>query len=133
MKHCIWVIGVLFILGCQQHPPTTPIVAKVGDYTITKEEFDAAYKNSSYSTQDTLESRRTFLNLMINQKLILLDAQAKGLDKDKDFLKRVEYFWQQSLITAALQAKTREGTNLDQWVEFLKQSTPIQINGESLQ
>jgi len=72
------------------------------------------------------------LNNMINQKLILLDAEKKGLDKNKEFLKMVENFWQQSLLTMAMQEKVREGGNLDRWVEYLKKTTKVEINQEAL-
>jgi hypothetical protein len=102
----------------------------VGDYVITQEEFEDEYRNSLYSKNDSPEVRQQFLNNMINQKLILLDAQKKGLDKDKEFLKMVEQFWQQSLLTTAMQAKVQEGANLDQWIDRLKQDAKIEINRE---
>ncbi len=125
---------VLFFAGCQsQGPEPKEVVARVGSYVISKAEFDESFKASSFASQDTRAAREAFLNNMINKKLILLDAQAKGLDKDADFLKMVEHFWQQSLVTVALQAKTQEGGNLDQWVEYLKKQTKVQINQEYLQ
>ena len=69
---------------------------------------------------------------MINQKLILLDAEKRGLDKNKEFLKMVENFWQQSLLTMAMQEKAKDGGNFDQWVEYLKNNTDIEINQEAL-
>ena len=68
---------------------------------------------------------------MINQKLIILAAEKEGLDKNKEFLKMVENFWQQSLLTMAMQDKTQEGVNLDRWVESLKKNTTIDINQEA--
>ena len=132
MKHWIWIIGILLCLGCQPQPSTEHVVAKVGDYIITQEEFDEEYQNSTYASQNSPASRHIFLDHMINQKLILLAAQQQGLDKDKDFLKMVEHFWQQSLTTVALQVKTKEGINLEQWVDYLKKNTKIEINQESL-
>ena len=104
----------------------------MGNYVITRQEFAEAYRDSSYGAQGTLASRKIFLNNMINQKLILLDAEKKGLDKNKEFLKMVEHFWQQSLLTMAMQNKVQEGGNLDRWVEYLKNNTKIEINQEAL-
>jgi hypothetical protein len=122
------------LAGCgnSQPSPSDNVVAKVGNYCITRQEFDEAYKDSSYGAQGTFASRKTFLNNMINQKLILLDAEKSGLDKNKEFLKMVENFWQQSLLTMAMQEKVREGGNLDLWVEYLKKNTKIEINQEAL-
>jgi hypothetical protein len=51
-----------------------------------------------------------YLNNLINQKLILQDAQRQNLDKKTDFLKSIERFWEQSLLTVALSNKVREIT-----------------------
>ncbi len=132
MNRLLCCLMLLVLGGCGSSPEPKEVVAKVGPYVITKEEFEDSYKDSSYGTQKTQESRQAFLNNMINQRLILLDAEKRGLDKDKDFLKMVENFWQLSLSTVALQEKTKEGGNLDQWVEYLKKNTKVEINQESL-
>ena len=78
---------LIVLAGCSSQEPPKDVVAKVGSYVISKQEFEEEYKDSSYGAQNTPTSRRDFLNNMINQKLILLDAQKRGLDKQKDFLK----------------------------------------------
>jgi len=132
MRLVIGTIILAFVLGCQSRESQQPVVARVGTYVITKDEFDEAYKNSAYSRQHNVFYRSAFLNNMITQKLILLDAQRRGLDRDPQFLKMVENFWQQSLLTIALQQKTKEGGNLDAWVNYLKQNTKVEINQEYL-
>jgi hypothetical protein len=104
----------------------------VGSYVITVDEFEESFMNSSFSNQKTLVNKQAFLENMINQKLILIDAQAKGLDKNPEFLKMVGNFWQQSLVTAALKEKNREGVNFDKWIEYLKKKSSIEINQELL-
>jgi len=122
------------LAGCGNSQPTASQdeVAQVGNYVITRQEFDEAYKDSRYGSEGSFASRKAFLNNMINQKLILLDAEKRGLDKNKEFLKMVENFWQQSLLTMAMQEKVREGGNLDSWVDYLKNNTKVEINQEAL-
>ena len=108
MKYWSLMIGLAFVLGCQPKPPVGKIVAKIGDYVITKGEFEEAFKSSSYGFQDNAASRQVFLDNMINQKLIILDARAKGLDKNKDFLQMIQNFWEQSLLTVALREKSKD-------------------------
>jgi SurA N-terminal domain len=133
MDRLLICLMLLALAGCgNSQPSSRDVVARVGDYVITRQEFTEAYKDSSYGAQGTLASRRIFLNNMINQKLILLDAENKGLDKNKEFLKMVEHFWQQSLLTMAMQNKVQEGGNLDKWVAYLKSNTKIAINQEAL-
>ena len=108
MKYWSLIIGLVFVLGCQSKPPVGKIVAKIGDYVITKEEFEDVFKSSSYGIQDNVASRQVLLDNMINQKLIILDARAKGLDKNKDFLHMIQSFWEQSLLTIALREKSKD-------------------------
>jgi len=133
MDRLLFFLISLILAGCgSPHQDAGDVVAHVGPYVITVEEFEEGYKNSSYGAQNSLASRRTFLNNMINQKLIMLDAQKRGLDKTHEFLKMIENFWQQSLITAALQEKTREGGDLEKWVDYLRNNTKVEINQEAL-
>lgn len=107
-KFLFFLLVLIFIIGCWRTPKEKIIVAKVNNYEITKEEFEQEFKDSVYSRQDTLQSRKEFLDNLINRKLILQDAQKKGLDKNNDFLKTVEKFWEQSLLKIALDKKTKE-------------------------
>ncbi len=132
MRIFIGAIVLAFILAFHFPEPPESVVARVGTYVITKAEFEQAYKNSSSALQKDPLYRRAFLNNMIDQKLILLDAERRGLDHDPRFLKMVENFWQQSLLTIALQEKAKEGTDLDHWVDYLKKNTKIDIDREYL-
>lgn len=128
-----WCV-LVFFCGCLTPTSTDQkVVARIDNYCITQEEFDEAYANSPHAAFSPIQSKHDFLNNMINQKLILLDAQAHGLDKNKEFLKMVENFWQQSLLTMALKEKSSEGVNLDQWVTSLRAQSTIKINEEYIQ
>ena len=81
------MVILAFILGCQSKESQQAVVARVGSYVITQDEFDEAYKNSAYGREHNLFYRSAFLKNMINQKLILLDAERRGLDRDPQFLK----------------------------------------------
>ena len=131
MNRFLFCWCALLISGCMA-PTSNPqkVVARVDNSVITRQEFDEAYKDSSHAPA---QSRQDFLNNMINQKLILLDAQAHGLDRDKEFLKMVENFWQQSLLTMALKEKSKEGGNLDQWVAHLREKSKVEIYEENIQ
>lgn len=134
MDRILLFLTLLALAGCGNSQPTASqdSVAQVGNYVITRQEFNEAYKDSRYGAEGSFASRKAFLNNMINQKLILLDAEKRGLDKNKEFLKMVENFWQQSLLTMAMQEKVKEGGNLDSWVEYLKNNTKVEINQEAL-
>ncbi len=107
-RHWIFLFGLLFIFGCTIQAENKVILAKINNYKITQEEFEEEFKESNFGGTDTLESRKEFLDNLINRKLILQDAQSKGLDKDKNFLKMIERFWEQSLLKIVLDRKAKE-------------------------
>jgi|YelNatPaOPRAMG01_1025707.scaffolds.fasta_scaffold135026_2 peptidyl-prolyl cis-trans isomerase C len=107
-KIVLFLLIFIIFYGCGSKQKQKNIVALVNNYEITLEEFEEEFKNSIYGQQDTPEVRQQFLDNLINRKLILQDAQRKGLDKDKEFLKMIERFWEQSLLKLALDKKSKE-------------------------
>jgi hypothetical protein len=105
-RYVLIFAATLCAAGCGRAPQE--ILARVNNYEITKAEFEAEFKDSSYGKTDTLASRREFLSTLITRKLILQDAARRGLDRDRDFLKTIERFWEQSLSKQALDRKTKE-------------------------
>lgn len=107
-KYLLILFLSIFIFGCNPAPKNKTIIAVINGYTLTKEEFEQEFKDSVFSRIDTPESRIEFLNNLINRKIILQEAEAKNLDKQKSFLKLIEKFWEQSLLRVALEEKTQE-------------------------
>ena len=103
----ILIIMIAVVIGCSPHPKKN-ILAKVNNYEITVEEFEEEFMDSPYAKNNTLDSRKEFLQVLINRKLILQYAEARGLDKDKEFLKMIEKFWEQSLLTMVLDKTSKE-------------------------
>lgn len=111
MKRYLLILGLLIsvaLLGCGQRGPKKEILAKVNNYEISKDKFEEEFKDSVYGRLDTLDARREFLDNIIDRKLILQDAQLKGLDKQAGFLRMIEKFWEQSLLKIALDKKVEE-------------------------
>ena len=109
MKKIVFLsLSVLFILGCSGQSKNEGAIAKVNNYEISLDEFNADFQDSFYGRADGMEAKKDYLNNLINRKLILQDAQAKGLDKQKDFLRLIEKYWEQSLLKVALDKKTKE-------------------------
>jgi len=107
MKRYGIIFLALLILGCVKQPQDESILAKINNYEISKDEFEEEFQQSVFASTDTLESRKEFLNNLIDSKLIMQDAQRQGLDKNKNFLKLIERFWEQSLLKLALDKKTQ--------------------------
>jgi len=109
VKQGIVVLFCLALVGCGKAEPPKKIVASINDYRVTLDEFEEGFAQSAYATRlDKAKARQEYLDNLINQKLILQDAQKKNLDKDKEFLRSIERFWEQSLLTVAIGTKTKE-------------------------
>jgi hypothetical protein len=105
------ISALVFVVYGNRKPskPFSPVLASVSGYDIMTDEFEEGFSTSAFAARsDRLQARREYLETVINQKLILLDAQKKNIDKAPDFLKSVERFWAQSLLTVALGQKTLE-------------------------
>jgi peptidyl-prolyl cis-trans isomerase C len=90
-------------------------LARVGDWTITKEEFNErldALKEAvpEYDLSDS-ENRRLVLDELVRQQLLVLDAEKRGVAKDKDIIAAVEEF-RRTLIVREVAANLTEGINV---------------------
>ncbi|MFH1441006.1 MAG: SurA N-terminal domain-containing protein [Candidatus Omnitrophota bacterium] len=109
MKKIIFYLIIIFVIcGCQPKKDTSPVLAKINNYEITAAEFEREFRDSNFAKNNTLESRKEFLNYLIDRKVILQDAQKKGLDKEDAFLESVERFWEQSLLKSALEREAKK-------------------------
>ncbi len=108
MKRIIIFIAISMILiGCGKQSKSE-VLAKINNYEISPQEFEEEFKTSPYAKVNTIESRKEFLNNIVNRVLILQDAQRNNLDKSKNFLKMIQRFWEQSLLKLALDKKSQE-------------------------
>lgn len=107
-KIILVLIMSVFIMGCSCHDEPKHMAIKINNYQISGEEFEREFNDSSFGRFDTRESRKEFLDNLVDRILILQDAQKRGLDNDPQFLKMVEKFWMQSLLKLALEKKTGE-------------------------
>ncbi|KPK39386.1 MAG: hypothetical protein AMJ78_08600 [Omnitrophica WOR_2 bacterium SM23_29] len=108
LKYIFIVIAICVIgFGCAKKPPSEEIAIKIDDYTLTAGEFNELFSELKIS-EDTPKTRKIFVENLINRKLLLQEAQREGLDKEKDFLKAIENFWEQSLLTIIVDKKVKE-------------------------
>jgi len=143
-NYMLITLAVLMISGCQYQAKDKQILAKINNYEITKEEFIEEFKDSAYGVSDTEESRKSFLDNLINRKLVLQEAQRQGLDKKKDFLKSIERFWEQSLLKVMLDKKSKDISALkgagkgdmedtyNSWIDELRKNSDIKIDYDLL-
>ena len=107
-KNILVFMTAVFLFGCSANAKREEPVIKINNYEITRAEFEREFKESPYARIDTPESKKEFLDNLIDRVLILQEAQKKGLDNDPAFLRTVEKFWAQSLLKLALEKKSKE-------------------------
>jgi hypothetical protein len=105
-----YLVIICFMLfcgaGCVNNEKPALII---GSIRISADEFDAAYKDGKVQTGREL-SRKDFLELYVNRKLFLKEAEILGLDKDPLFLQSLQLFWEQSLMKSVISRKINEST-----------------------
>ena len=100
--------GALFVqFSCSKSDQKDQAAVKINAYTVTANEFEEQFAEYKMN-EDTPESRANFLNNLITRKLLLEEAQRRGLDTQKDFLRSIESFWEQSLLRLVVDQKVRE-------------------------
>jgi hypothetical protein len=101
---------LLWGMGCARFPESdddSKVVVWVGDYGITEEDLENQQTRLMPPDAPPLpEQQRIFaVNLLIDNVLLLQEAERQQIAEDPRFLKSVERFWQQSLIQELLQRK----------------------------
>lgn len=79
----------------RHYPVTDPknftrVVATVGDVTITAQEFLLSYEFGPAFTKRQKDSRKRYLDFMINEKLLALDARVRGLQNSSRVRRSLE-------------------------------------------
>ncbi|MEK6532139.1 MAG: SurA N-terminal domain-containing protein [Deltaproteobacteria bacterium] len=101
----------LSLFSCSGKSREGKEIAKVNDAAILLSEFQkevaiAAERNPAIAV--TEGNLRNILDTMIERRLMIEEAQKKGLSEDKRFLDTIKTYWEQTLIRELIDAKTRE-------------------------
>ena len=104
-KIIVLVLAALLISGCTWFKEKEKPAIKIGRVKISPEEFQMEFELSNFAKSG---KKKEFLDLFISRKLILLEAEKLGLDKDREFLRDVQDFWEQSLLKITLGRKMKE-------------------------
>ena len=124
------LIAVIFIcLFSNNIFAQNDIVAKVGSYNITKDEYNKQYLKSisDYSILSTLtqKERREFLDLYINYKLKVIDARERGINNNPDLSREIDEFRKNYLVSFYIDKKL-----VDPYISNLieKQKTEVRVS-----
>jgi hypothetical protein len=102
----------LFVFSCSGKPGREgKVLARVNDAPILLSEFQKEVAIASERDPMLAVSGRELedmLDGMIERRLMIEEAQKKGLSKDERFLETIKAYWEQTLIRGLIDAKTRE-------------------------
>jgi len=104
----MFIIPLLFaFVACaKKGEEKGPYLAKVGNVKIMQADLEREMKNLPVFAQKMFEGsdgKERFLGELIKKELLYQDALKKGLDKDAEYLKRVEDFRKITLIGVLLE------------------------------
>lgn len=103
------VVGALFsvLISCtKKEEPKGPYLAKVGTVKITQADLDRDIKHLPEFAQKLFEGpegKRKFLDEMIKKELLYQEAVKRGMDKDPEFVRKLEEFKKLTLIGQLLE------------------------------
>lgn len=111
----VTTLCVSLLLGACGSGPAAPQgneqeVAAVNQYKIFVSDFATAVypPDKAGEVSDSQETRKVILEDLITRKALIEEAQKQNLDKQKDFMKEIERYWEQSLLKLLLQKKSQE-------------------------
>ena len=81
----------------------------VDGYKITLEDYlSQKAKYTPFYNKDTPVDKKAILDTLINDIILLKEAENLKMNQDRSFLRGIEYFWRQSLIEGLLKRKNSE-------------------------
>lgn len=112
--NCIFfAIVVAALCGCGSAPDSSSgdTAIQVNDVTISTEEFNDLIKLQAYSDPEmniTRESRQEYVDYIIRKELMIQEAIRLKMDRNEEFIKTIETYWESTLIRRLLDVKTQE-------------------------
>ena len=91
------------------------VVGRVNNYKMTIEDLKYELKNIPYDETkllETEEGRKEYFDRLLEKELLLQEAQRQGLDREKDFMRSIENYWEQALLKLLLERKSKEISGL---------------------
>ena len=104
------------------------VLAKVGEHTITLEEFQENVKNLQALSEeiklDTFETKSELLREMVNQELLYQEAKSRGIERREEVKKAVENYLRgtmvQQLVLDATENVTIEAQEIESFYNEYK-------------
>ena len=111
------LIGCFVLAGCSYDTGggDKRVVAQINKYKMTADDLRYELGNVPYDNMELLgtkEGRQEYIDSLVDKELLLQEAQHQGLDREKDFMKSIESYWEQTLLKLLLERKSKEISGL---------------------
>lgn len=109
---CAFILIATFLIsGCAEKKKEEKIVATINNYNMTVEDF--RYESNEISNVGRVlgempVTKRDMLDVLITKEVLLQEAVKQNLDKEKDFMRSIELYWEQALLKNLLARKSQE-------------------------
>lgn len=102
-----------FIAGCSSGNDNAEnrIIARINKYKMTADDLRYEFRNAPYDQTALLKTeagRKQYVENLIEKEILLQEAQRQGIDREKDFMKSIENYWEQALLKMLLERKSIE-------------------------
>ena len=87
------------------------IIARINNYELTVSDFNneiGSLLMRKYLARDPLKAKEELLEQLITKKVLLQEAQRQNFDKDRNFMREIERYWEQALLKLLLKKKSDE-------------------------
>jgi len=92
-------------------PVGNKVVAKINDYEISVDDFQTQLAEEQEFEKDfklTEATKRQFLDDLIRKELLIQEAKRMDLDRERDFMKTIERYWESTLVRNLIARKSSE-------------------------
>lgn len=111
------IVIFLIFAGCayRASEEDNRVVAQVNEYKMRAEDLKYDLQNIHYDEEkllDTKDGQKEYVSRLIEKEILLQETQRLGIDKEKDFMKSIENYWEQALFRILLERKSKEISGL---------------------
>lgn len=106
---CVFICSVFFVLNISAQESSKEVLLTINDHKITKEEFQRIYdKNKKNLSTGEVTSVEDYLDLFINFKLKVYEAEKLGLDTTPSFINEFEGYKEQLSVPYLLDEEANQ-------------------------
>lgn len=110
------ILAFLYIFSCTEEEKFAPkkevILARMGNEVITVNDFRNNYEMGFGHLKTGENRKKTYLNFMINEKLLAMEGQKLGFDKKKRIIESSKALEKELLIEALIETKVKNKINI---------------------